>query len=332
MEATFALDELLEKVLRGDLPPEALISSKRVSQRWCALAAPILDAQLRFARAALWNLSTPFVDKFKTLPKLSMFCGQQIVKSMSRQDGSLSHGTKRLIASYEIGKPCHIRGVRIDREPQVVSCLAYFAKMGLPSHLLIVPKERVASWQAAFEKLAPQLELIVSDETSTPQQRKQLVRAKNLGVHLTTYPFALKDRSALNHRHISTVWYDEGADPLSSRMIKGSNAEKLYRMGNDRHAESSRFIMGRPSDEGETLGHYRSAADFYFAFDDKMGFLRRSWAETEADAVGLAVDAAFGAAPQTNRDSMKAFVEMALAWEYRDMLVRCGFLDLEDVA
>lgn len=108
-----------------------------------------------------------------------------------------------------------MRGARNAREPQVVSCIDSLANTlkAQSFHVVIVPKDSMPRWLDAFKQLAPHLIVVISDQTSTPVQRRRSIRDCT-SVLLTTYPIALKDLAELKRKLPQTVWYDEGAAHL----------------------------------------------------------------------------------------------------------------------
>ena len=58
MEATFAIDELLERV-HSALPPAALMCVKRTCSRWRRVATTVLESRLAAAEVAIHRLRDP---------------------------------------------------------------------------------------------------------------------------------------------------------------------------------------------------------------------------------------------------------------------------------
>ena len=246
--------------------------------------------------------------------------------------------TIRLLASYENGgRPCHVRGERSAREGQVISCIAAFIKLTVERfHLVIVPKESIAHWLDAFKQRAPELAVHVSDQTSTPAQRRRIIRECTAPVLLTTYPIALKDLAELKRQLPQSVWFDEGAAHLRINP-SSTSTDPLFQLTH--HVGGCLrplcvFLLGSAAPaKCDVYQHYRWALEFYFASSNWRGLQPSSKHLTcEREAVELATKALAAALPEAHHQSggrLQEFVEMAFAWRYRSLLVTSGFLDLE---
>ena len=212
--------------------------------------------------------------------------------------------------------------------------------------MVIVPKDSMPRWLDAFKQLAPHLTVVVSDQTSTPVQRRRSIR-NFTSVLLTTYPIALKDLAELKRKLPQTVWYDEGAAHL--RINPSTNStDSLFKLV-DHVAGTPQplfaYLLGSAAPAKlDVYRHYRWALEFYFPLSAYRG-TQPSWrgpsgskaaVACEREAVELATKmlaATLPEAPQSGWldpiDGLEEFVEMALAWKYRSLLVTCGFLDLE---
>ena len=246
--------------------------------------------------------------------------------------------TIRLLASYENGgRPCHVRGERTAREQQVISCITAFIKLTVERfHLVIVPKDSIAHWLDAFQQLAPELAVHVSDQTSAPAQRRRIIRECTAPVLLTTYPIALKDLAELKRQLPQSVWFDEGAAHLRinpSSISTDSLLQLTHHVGGCLRPLCV-FLLGSAAPaKCDVYQHYRWALEFYFASSNWRGLQPSSKHLTcEREAVELAAKALAAALPEAHHQSggrLQEFVEMAFAWRYRSLLVTSGFLDLE---
>ena len=366
MEATFAIDELLERV-HSALPPAALMCVKRTCSRWRRVATTVLESRLAAAEVAINRLRDPtdatkahhwvqmlgkfqqlFTDVYGANNRMHMEETSELNSLLS----SLSHvRATRLLASYTNGgRPCHVRGARNAREPQVVSCIDSLANTlkAQSFHVVIVPKDSIPRWVDAFKQLAPHLIVVISDQTSTPVQRRRSIRDCT-SVLLTTYPIALKDLAELKRKLPQTVWYDEGAAHL--RINPSTNStDSLFKLVEDHVAAgiSQRlfaYLLGSAAPAKlDVYRHYRWALEFYFplsAYRDTQPNWRgpsgsKAVVACEREAVKLATKTLGATLPEAAQsgwldpiDGLEEFVEMALAWKYRSLLVTCGFLDLE---
>ena len=364
MEATFAIPELLERV-HSALSPAALMCAKRACSRWRRVATTVLESRLAAAEVAIQRLRDPtdatkadhwvqMLGKFDQLFTDVYGKNNRILMEETSELNSflllLSHGrATRLLASYTNGgRPCHVRGARIAREPQVVGCIDSLANMlkGQSFHVVIAPKDSMPRWLDAFKQLAPHLTVVVNDQTSTPVQRRQSIR-NCTSVLLTTYPIALKDLAELKRKQPQTVWYDDGAIHL--RINPSTNStDSLFKLV-DHVAGTSQplftYLLGSAAPAKlDVYRHYRWALEFYLPLSAYRG-TQPSWrgpsgfkaaVACERAAVELATKALAATLPEAPQsgwldpiDGLEEFVEMALAWKYRNLLVTCGFLDLE---
>ena len=195
-----------------------------------------------------------------------------------------------LANSYENSLPVLLEGG--DFSGSVITYFAHLMHHAVRGPFVIVcPAHRVLSWQAALQRVAPGITVVVSQ--GPPKQRQAHLRALDksmrdrlqigLTVLITPYSLAIKDTNVLAKIDWKVNIWDHGVQELCRGWKPGSATYKLHRAMTTASVHSIMVEPSRVEDFESTCWvtdiHIGSTIDFFCGKWEVMaaGFVRHLW-------------------------------------------------------